>query len=134
MLDGDTLASRFTLNSPAQRQDIADIQSRISFVLPRAYVDFLSICNGVRASGGLALHEIGALLGRNEDYDVPVLLPDHFMIGDDSGGQAILIDRAGRLFEVGMSVMSPDGLELSADSLEDLLIDKQGLTLSERSD
>lgn len=56
------------------------------------------------------------------------------MIGDDSGGQAILIDRSGALYEVGMGVMNADWLEPSAASLADLLISHAGRTLSERED
>lgn len=56
------------------------------------------------------------------------------MIGDNSGGQAILIDRSGVLYEVGMGVMNADWLEPSAASLADLLISHAGRTLSERED
>ncbi|WP_144630611.1 SMI1/KNR4 family protein [Bordetella genomosp. 13] len=132
-MDRDSLASRFALNPPARRHDVEAVQSRISFALPKAYLGFLLICNGLRSQGGLALHEIAALPGRNDDYEVPTYLPGYFMIGDDSGGQAVLIDDAGRIFEVGMGVMSTECLELSAHSLEDLLIAKEGLTLGERS-
>lgn len=132
MLDKKPLMARFALNPPAQRQDIADLQSRMSLVLPQAYVDFLQVCNGLTSSGGLVLHEIDALPARNQDYEVPEYLAGYFMIGDDSGGQAILIDAEGRIFEVGMGVMDARFLEQSADSLEDLLVNKQGLTLGER--
>lgn len=132
MINKTYLSEHFTLNPPASQQQIDAAQSAIAFSLPKAYVDFLLICNGLTSSGGLALHEIEALPARNQDYEVPEYLADYFMIGDDSGGQAILIDAEGRIFEVGMGVMDAKFLEPSADSLEDLLVNKQGLTLGER--
>lgn len=132
MIDKAYLTSHYTLNPPASAQQIAQAQSRIALNLPKDYLDLLLTCNGLRASGGLALHEIDALPARNEDYEVAQYLPGYFMIGDDSGGQAILIDAAGKIFEVGMGVMDAKFLERSADSLEDLLVNKNGLTLGER--
>jgi hypothetical protein len=80
----------------------------------------------------LALHEIEILPERNIEYEVKKYIPGYFMIGDDSGGQAILIDAAGEIFEVGMGVMNSKFMKRSADSLSDLLINLKGLTLGER--
>ena len=82
--------------------------------------------------GCLALHEIEILPERNIEYEVPRYLPGCFMIGDDSGGQAILINSSGKVFEVGMGITNPKFLERSADSLTDLLVNLKGLTLGER--
>lgn len=54
------------------------------------------------------------------------------MIGDDNGGQAILINEAGEVFEVAMGVMDIAFVEQSAKSIADLLINYQGKTLNER--
>ena len=54
------------------------------------------------------------------------------MIGDDSGGQAILINRQGEIFEVGMGSMSKEDIKKIANSIEDLLITHEGKTLNER--
>lgn len=70
---------------------------------------------------------------RNHDYEVHTYLPDYYMIGDDCGGQAILIDRHGIIYEVGMGVMDAAYLEKSADTLDALLIDHAGKTLNERT-
>ncbi len=82
--------------------------------------------------GCLALHEIEILPERNFEYEVQKYLPGYFMIGDDGGGQAILINSSEEVFEVGMGVMNPKFLERSADSLTDLLVNLKGLTLGER--
>ena len=49
------------------------------------------------------------------------------------GGRAILINKGGVIFEVGMGSMSLEGLEKSAESIEDLLINHEGKTLNERN-
>lgn len=59
---------------------------------------------------------------RNLDYEVPEYLPGYFMIGDDGGGIAILINtRDKRIYEADMGVMDERFAELSANSLEELL-------------
>lgn len=55
------------------------------------------------------------------------------MIGDDGGGTAILIkDDDLRIYEVAMGVMDEESMRLSANSLEDLLINHHGKPLVER--
>jgi len=134
MIDKEYLDSHFILNPPALQREIDEAQSKTEMTLPASYVDLLLLCNGLRSSGCLALHEIGDLPARNEEYEVPEYMPGYFIIGDDSGGQAILIDAAGKVFEVGMGVMDVKYMAPSADSLEDLLVNKRGLTLGERSE
>lgn len=70
---------------------------------------------------------------RNFDYEVPEYLSGYFMIGDDGGGTAILINaRDRRIYEVDMGVMDERFVELSANSLGELLA--LGTTLIERGD
>ena len=126
------LSKSYQLNPPASPELISDIQSRVSIRFPAEYTELLLVCNGLSSSGNLALHEIEELPSRNLNYEVQVYLPGYFMIGDDSGGQAILMNDDGELFEVGMGLMTHEGLEKSADSLEQLLIHFEGKTLNER--
>lgn len=132
MLNESYLREHYTLNSPASTDQVQQAQSLATIRFPQAYMDLLSLSNGLSSDGCLVLHEIEALPERNTDYDVGEYLPGYFMIGDDSGGQAILINENGEIFEVGMGVMSQDFLEKSAESLENLLIHHQGLSLGER--
>jgi hypothetical protein len=132
MLTEPYLREHYSVNPPASAEHIQLAQSQSTFIFPQAYVDLLLMSNGLSSEGCLALHEIDVLPTRNADYEVAEYLPGYFMIGDDSGGQAILINENGEVFEVGMGVMSIDFLEKSAESLEDLLITQEGLTLGER--
>lgn len=83
-------------------------------------------------SDSLAIHEIEDMPARNLDYEVQTYLPGYFMIGDDSGGQAILLNEMGEVFEVGMGVMDLSDLQQSANSITELLGKYQGKTLNER--
>ena len=126
------LSKSYQLNPPASPELISDIQSRVSIRFPAEYTELLLVCNGLSSSGNLVLHEIEDLPSRNLDYEVQVYLPGYFMIGDDGGGQAILMNDDGELFEVGMGIMIHEGLEKSANSLVQLLIHFEGKTLNER--
>lgn len=132
MLNESYLREHYTLNPPASTDQVQQSQSLSTIRFPQTYVDLLSLSNGLSSDGCLVLHEIETLPERNTDYDVAKYLPGYFMIGDDSGGQAVLINESGEIFEVGMGVMSHDFLEKSAESLEDLLIHHQGMSLGER--
>lgn len=126
--------ARLTLNPPAAETAIDAAERAATIPFPSEYRALLRLTNGLHSDGCLVLYTAGDLITRNHDYEVPTCLPDYLMIGDDSGGQAILIDRSGALFEVGMGVMDADWLEPAATSLADLLITHAGKTLSERED
>ena len=133
MLEKNILEKMFNLNPPIDENSINNIQKDIDIIIPNEYKEFLLICNGLNFNGNLALHELEDMPQRNLDYGVQESLPDYFMIGDDSGGRAILINKGGVIFEVGMGSMSLEGLEKSAESIEDLLINNEGKTLNERN-
>ncbi|WP_081071462.1 SMI1/KNR4 family protein [Burkholderia cepacia] len=132
MLNRAYLSQHFELRIPATPSQINVAEAKVGLSFSKEYVDFLKITNGLSSMGCLALHEIEILSERNIEYEVPRYLPGCFMIGDDGGGQAILINSSGEVFEVGMGVMNPKFLERSADSLTDLLVNLKGLTLGER--
>lgn len=132
MLSEDYLREHYSLNPAASPEQVQRAQAQSNVNFPDDYVALLLISNGLSSDGCLALHNIDALPQRNAEYEVADYLPGYFMIGDDSGGQAILMNEKGEIFEVGMGVMSRDFLEKSADSLTDLLITQHGLTLVER--
>lgn len=132
MLSREILAGRYHINPPASPEAIAEVQGKAPFPLPPDYKQLLSLCNGLHSTGNLAIHEVEDMLERNADYEVQMYLPGFFMIGDDSGGQAILVNQKGQIFEVGMGSMSEEDMTKIADSLEELLLTHEGKTLNER--
>lgn len=132
-MDRDELAKFHALRTPASLAKIAEQQAIAPYRLPEEYVSFLLASNGLNTGDRLVLLEIEEIYGRNSDYEVQAYLPGHVMIGDDSGGAAIVM-KAGEpaVYEVGMGVLDEALMEKSADSIEQLLIRFEGKTLSER--
>ena len=135
MLKRQDLEQNFHLNPPATAEMIEQVQALVSIRLPEDYKNLLRESNGLYSNGdgGLVLHPVEDMPERNKDYGYLLMddLPEFFMIGDDSGDQAILINEAGEIFEVGMGAL-PEDMEKSAESLGELLIDFDGQTLDER--
>lgn len=132
MIHASYLKENFILNAPATKEALEQAQSVIAMNLPAEYKGLMLVSNGLHTSGNLAIHEIEDMPARNAEYEVSEFLPGYFMIGDDGGGRAILMNEDGEVFEVGMGSMSEVDLEKSADSIEDLLVKHQGQTLNER--
>lgn len=133
MIDVTLLRQVYELHPPADPAVIAAAQEDLGKEIPPAYVELLAISNGLSAMGGLTLLETEDIAQRNRNYEVAEYLPDYVMIGDDSGGVAILMKQgAVTIFEVDMGVMDESDIEVSAKTLEELLVDFAGKTLRER--
>ncbi len=127
------LAARYALNAPAGLDAVREVERSEGFVIPPGYAALLQLTNGLNTGERLVLLALEALAARNRDYEVGDYLPGYLMIGDDSGGTAILMRAdAPTVFEVGMGVMDMETMRISAPSLEALLIDLDGKTLDER--
>ncbi|MCT2582967.1 SMI1/KNR4 family protein [Actinophytocola gossypii] len=123
----------FVVTGPAGERDISLAEVELGQVIPADYKDLLRITDGLSSGGNLVLLGAADIVERNRDYEVAVYLPGHVMIGDDSGGTAILM-RCGQsaVFEVDMGAMDMASLERSASSLRQLLVEFGGRTLGER--
>lgn len=132
-IDRARLSARYALNPGCDAQAIAAMQARLAFRLPPDYAALLRLSNGLSTQGCLMLLELDAIGPRNADYEVQIYLPDYVMIGDDSGGRALLMRAdAPTVYEVGMGSLEEDELAVSARSLEQLLLEFGGRTLGER--
>ncbi|UFU07465.1 SMI1/KNR4 family protein [Ruania halotolerans] len=131
MVSRSALSERFTLFPPASRSAIEREEDEYGGSLPREYVALLRMSDGLHSDGNLSILGAEGVVRRNNDYEVQTYLPDFFMIGDDGGGNAILLNLSDRrIYEVGMGVMDEESLELSAGSLDELLA--LGTCLAER--
>lgn len=132
-VDRSHLAALYALNPGRDARTIAAVEAALAFRLPPDYTALLRLSDGLSTPGCLALLELEAIGPRNADYEVQSYLPGYVMIGDDSGGQALLMRAdAPTVYEVGMGSLSEDELTVSAQSLEQLLLEFGGRTLGER--
>lgn len=128
------LAARYALNAPAGLDAIRAVERAEGLAIPPDYVALLQLSNGLNSGARLVLLELEALAARNRDYEVADHLPGHVMIGDDSGGTALVMRQGDpAVYEVGMGAMDRETMEISAPSLAALLIDLGGKTLGERA-
>ncbi len=59
-----------------------------------------------------------SVMERNETFESQVYCPGHLVIGDDSGGSALVLSLDdGRVYRVDMGAMTPDCFELVAPSI-----------------
>lgn len=127
------LAARYALKPPTDLAAIRAVEETEGLSIPPDYAVLLQLTNGLSAGGQLMLLELEALAGRNRDYEVADYLPGYIMIGDDSGGTALVMRGDNpTVFEVGMGAMDLETMRVSAPSLAVLLIDLAGRTLDER--
>lgn len=91
----------------------------MGLTLPREVRELLSTANGFMLPNGVGLYAADEIEERNSTLEVGLYAPGYLAIGDDSGGNCLLvhIGRAG-LF-VHMGIMDPDEMELCAGSLRE---------------
>lgn len=129
----EPISERLLLQPPASPSAIAREEREYGGHLPEDYLQFVRVSNGARTDGNLSILGVEGVVQRNEDYEVRQYMPGFFMIGDDGGGTAIVLDlRDGRIYEVEMGIMDEESMRFSAGSLAELLA--LGASLIERED
>lgn len=127
----NSISATFEWNPPASETAIRQAEADYGAPLPPNYIELLRRANCGSTDGNLVIIEVEDCVQRNLDYEVPEYMPGYFMIGDDGGGTAILINMNDRrIYECDMGVMDERFAELSANSLKELLT--FGTTLLER--
>lgn len=131
MLPRQRMSAAFEWNPPASDAAIRQAEREHGRPLPEDYVELLRIFNGGCTQGSLSILGAEDCVQRNMDYEVGQYMPGYFMIGDDGGGTAILLNiRDRRIYEVDMGVMDERFARLNANSLDELL--ELGTSLIER--
>lgn len=72
---------------------------------------------GVPRDDGLLIYAREHIAERNETYELAQYLPDHLMIGDDSGGRGVLVDSTGAVWICGMGAWDLECREALAPDL-----------------
>jgi SMI1 / KNR4 family (SUKH-1) len=120
-MDVTTIPGIITLYPPASPESIDRLRAELGLELPDEYVALLAQADGVYADS-FTLYPSEDVPERMRTYEVAVCAPGFLAIGDDGGGQAIVL-RAGRgpspVFVVGHGVMTPDHMVTVAACLSD---------------
>jgi len=133
-MDRVSLEKIYQLNRAISDRELDQKTSEIKFDIPLPYLQFLRLSNGLYSGEELVLLEIEEIEVRNNDYEVQEYLPGYVMVGDNSGGIALVMNSdEDFVYEVDMGSMDVESMKKSADSLQQLLIDFKGKTLDYRN-
>jgi SMI1 / KNR4 family (SUKH-1) len=106
---------------PASPESVDRLRVELGVELPDEYVALLALADGLYANS-FTLYPSENVSERNRNYEVAVCAPGFVTIGDDGGGQAIVL-RAGRgpspVFVVGHGVMTPGHMVTVAENLSE---------------
>jgi SMI1 / KNR4 family (SUKH-1) len=96
---------------------LKDVEAWAGVALPEHYRAFLLEHPSGIEGDLVRLYAIGDVIERNETYETKKYCPGFIAIGDDSGGQAIVVafdDEAGAVFLVDHGAMTRDSFHLIA--------------------
>ncbi|PHN16679.1 hypothetical protein [Pseudomonas sp. ICMP 561] len=81
-------------NPPASAEDIAMAMQQCD-IKPEAWITgFWAQCNGAMIEDLVLIYSTDHIAERQETYDIATSFPDHLLIGDDSGGRFVLLERS----------------------------------------
>lgn len=133
-MEREDFSAGYHLEPPATAEQVKQAEAELGSALPPSYAALLAQTDGLSCDGRLVLLATQGIASRNADYEVAEYLPGYVMIGDDSGGVAIVMRVGGdeAVYEVDMGVMDSSDLRRSANSLDQLLGEYAGRTRGER--
>ena len=100
-------------------ETVEGIEAWLGRPLPEPYRSFLAGTaeSFLAANDRTLVYGRDAIVERNDTHESRTYCPEHLMVGDDSGGAAIILSLAdGRIHSVGMGAMTPDCFEPLAPS------------------
>lgn len=107
-------------NKGANDAEVSALEAELETTFPSVYSDLLKESNGFSLNGGLLVYSTEEVAERNETLEVQEYAPGYLAIGDDSGGQSIMLSLTScDLFLVDQGSMDPDDMIKLAESLPD---------------
>lgn len=83
-------------NPPASAEDITTAMQQCA-IKPDAWITgFWAQCDGAMIEDLVQIYSTDAIAERQETYEISAYFPDHLLIGDDSGGRLVLLERSGK--------------------------------------
>ncbi|MGG0859423.1 SMI1/KNR4 family protein [Bacillus pumilus] len=108
------------MNEPASEKHIKEAESRLNMVLPDAYKNLLKQTNGCSVGGDVLLYGTEDITERNATWEVQQYASGYVAIGDDGGGQVLLmrlVEDEKKVWIVDAGVMDPQHAELMTGNL-----------------
>lgn len=108
------------MNEPASDKHIKEAEYQLNMVLPHAYRALLKQSNGCSIGGNLLLYGTEDIAERNATWEVYQYASGYVAIGDDGGGQVLLmrlVEDEKKVWIVDAGVMDPQQAELVTENL-----------------
>ncbi|MBU5258624.1 SMI1/KNR4 family protein [Bacillus pumilus] len=108
------------LNEPASDLHIQETEPQLNMVLPHAYKTLLKQTNGCSIGGDVLLYGTEDIAERNATWEVYQYASSYVAIGDDGGGQVLLmrlVEDEKKVWIVDAGVMDPQHAELMTGNL-----------------
>lgn len=80
-------------NPPASAEDIAMAMQKCDIKPDAWIIRFWAQCDGAMIEDLVIIHSTDSIVERQQAYDISAAFPDHLLIGDDSGGRLVLMER-----------------------------------------
>lgn len=117
-MDTHGIYSTAKLSHGASMAELLELEDQLKAILPLEYKQFLQITNGAEFACGVVIYPAGEVYEVNETYAVAEYLPGYLAIGDDSGGQFVVIPYAGEgVYAVGQGCLDEGFFEVLAESI-----------------
>lgn len=108
------------LNPSATKTDIDNVEIELQSNLPDSYKELLLTSNGVTTDNGIIIYGTKDLIERNETWETKDYAPGYIAIGDDSGGNVILMrTNVEEVLIVDSGAMTPEHASLLSTSLSE---------------
>lgn len=108
------------MNEPASDKHIKEAESQLNMVLPDAYKNLLKQTNGCSVGGDVLLYGTEDITERNATWEVQQYASGYVAIGDDGGGQVLLmrlVEDEKKVWIVDAGVMDPQHAESMTGNL-----------------
>lgn len=104
----------------ASMGDLLRLEVELGRPVPNEYKVFMQLTDGALFDSGLMIYSAGEVYERNKTFSFFEYLPDYLSIGDDSGGQSIIIPYEGLgVYLVGHGFLDKSNFEVLGGTLEE---------------
>ncbi|UFH51288.1 hypothetical protein [Pseudomonas sp. KNUC1026] len=87
----------YTSKNPPASTEAITLAMQQCTIEPRAWIcGFWAQCDGAMIIDLVQIYSTDMITERQQTYEIAAYFPDHLLVGDDSGGRLILLERSGK--------------------------------------